>query len=819
MSRSEGLKSQLPTGDELPGVGTKSVFLDVARGDEAAARPELRRLDGEMSLPELGASSDRYRVLDVLGEGGMGKVYLAYDTDLKRRIALKVVTRLKERHVLRFIEEAQVMAQLDHPNIVPVFDAGMADGKPYYTMRVVRGRTLGDVIDGLAAGDAATRAEHSLARRMQVLVQIGQALGYAHEKGVVHRDLKPANVMLGPYGEVQVMDWGLSRVIDHEAIATEADASKTRVGQLMGTPAYMAPEQALGEEVDARADIYALGVILYELLTLGRPFSGDSRSVMDQHVETEPEPPRRRAPEREIPVELQETCLEALRKKREDRFQSVADLIARVQTWLEASADRERRRELADAKAREGENKLEEYHRLAAEVGLREAEEEEAAKNAKPWQSVEEKAELYAARAAVRRTRRALADGMADVVETLEQVLEYQEDHARARELLGDYYWDRFRKAELERDEDEQEFYRKRVARYHDGKYARELEGDGSLELTSDPPGAEVWLSEYLQEGPVLVERNERRIGSTALPQTVLAMGSYLVVLRKEGCRDTRYPVFIERNGKWAGGVRLRTDDEIGAGFCYVPAGPFVKGGDPGTNTPVPRTRETVGDFVIAKHPVTMAEYLVFLNEIVRSEGVEAAFARSPRTKPDDPRTSLLVDEGCGGLALSDAEVGDDEALVLLPDWPVMAVAHWDAEAYCAWYSRRQGREYRLPTEVEWEKAAGGVDGRWYPWGNERDPSLCNMRESQRERMTLVSIHEFPGDVSVYGVRGMGGNVSDWTSSFSHLGEGDASRIQYVHRGGCWPGAGDFCRVTHFTRLDPNMLGGYLGFRLARSLD
>jgi len=361
-------------------------------GREAAA---LVDQSSSVRPGELDWANDRYELQGELGTGGMGTVYLARDRLLDREVALKVLHRLSAEHTHRFFNEVRVHARLDHPNIVPVHNVGFHGRGPFYTMRVVRGRTLHSVLVSLADGDEEDVAEFSLARRIRIFVDVCQAVAYAHGRGIVHRDLKPANVMLGPYGEVQVLDWGLSRVTG-DSLEPDLDAAQTQAGQVVGTPAYMAPEQIRGEKIDGRADLYALGVILYELLTLTRPFSGDSKAVMQRHLNDQPEPPLRRAPQRSVPLELQKICLLALRKKAADRCQSVAEMTAIVQSWLEASADREKRQQLAEAKAEEGRRALLEYRRQHDEVEQLETAAKEARDRFEPWQPAEEKAEARA---------------------------------------------------------------------------------------------------------------------------------------------------------------------------------------------------------------------------------------------------------------------------------------------------------------------------------------------------------------------------------------------------------------------------------------
>jgi serine/threonine protein kinase len=245
---------------------------------------------GAPSMSPPAATLGRYEVLEELGHGGMGRVLRGRDPDLGRELALKV---LLDRHAgradlaRRFVEEARVGGQLQHPGLAPVYEVGrLGDDRPYFTMKLVRGRTLADLLAERAA------PVDDLPRFVQVFEQVCQALAYAHSRGVIHRDLKPSNVMVGAFGEVQVMDWGLAKVdAQPEAGAPEEagtavetargddPAAQRESGAVMGSPSYMAPEQARGEvgNLDARTDVFGLGAILCVILTGVPPFrrSGD----------------------------------------------------------------------------------------------------------------------------------------------------------------------------------------------------------------------------------------------------------------------------------------------------------------------------------------------------------------------------------------------------------------------------------------------------------------------------------------------------------------------------------------------------------------
>ncbi len=257
----------------------------------------------------------RYRIEKKLGQGGMGAVYLAHDTELDRPVALKVPHFTAEDGpdaCKRFRREAQAAATLDHPNLCPVFDVGEVGGVLYLTMAYIEGRPLADFLGG---GRQLPQRQGALLVR-----KLAAALQEAHQKGVVHRDLKPSNVMINQRNEPVVMDFGLAR----RAVA--GDVRLTKSGAIMGTPAYMAPEQVLGDSkaIGPACDVYALGVILYELLAGRLPFDGPVAAVLGQIMVVEPQPPRTHRPD--LAPALEAICLRAMAKKVDDRYASMAEL-------------------------------------------------------------------------------------------------------------------------------------------------------------------------------------------------------------------------------------------------------------------------------------------------------------------------------------------------------------------------------------------------------------------------------------------------------------------------------------------------------------
>ena len=316
-------------------------------------------------------TTERYTLIREVGEGGLGKVWLARDNDLSREVAIKEIKPGTEssQAARRLIREAQITGQLQHPNIVPVYEVNRG-GRPFYAMKLVKGETLSEAIQRHHAQRRAGQSDPlSLPRLLNAFVSICEALAYAHSRGVIHRDLKPQNIVLGEYGEVIVLDWGLAKVIgepDDEAapiaLSPDAQADRTRDGATLGTPAYMAPEQAAGrlDLIDARTDIYGLGAILFEILTDQPPFFGGEITELLNRI-IAGETPRARqvaAPDRDassrrpnhapsVPSALDAICAKAMAKRRSDRYSKATELARDVQLWLtESSEETARMRQL-----------------------------------------------------------------------------------------------------------------------------------------------------------------------------------------------------------------------------------------------------------------------------------------------------------------------------------------------------------------------------------------------------------------------------------------------------------------------------------------
>jgi serine/threonine-protein kinase len=308
---------------------------------------------------------ERYHIEKEIAHGAMGRVLLAQDLDINRPVAVKVMRagrNASPRARRRFVEEVQLAGQLAHPNIVPVHDVGVTDdGVGWYTMRYVEGSTLADVIHRLRAGDPLAHALYTPARRLQLFLNVLDAIGYAHARGIIHRDIKPSNILVGKYGEVFVTDWGVARRVGGQAITDPGLApaledpttggtsggTGTRDGSVIGTPHYMSPEQARGENasVDQRSDVYSLAAVLYEFLSLYHylhplPMNAKTEDVLlavQTHVSTlatrlgHPAQPLR------VPMDIARMLVIGLAKVPAKRFQSVAEFRTAIMNIMDGN--------------------------------------------------------------------------------------------------------------------------------------------------------------------------------------------------------------------------------------------------------------------------------------------------------------------------------------------------------------------------------------------------------------------------------------------------------------------------------------------------
>ena len=266
-----------------------------------------------------------YRIVEKIGAGGMGEVYLAQDTGLERQVALKILLAEvadDEDRVRRFVQEAKAASALNHPNILTVYEIGNFENLRFIATELIKGETLRDRLKGEPLTLQAT---------LGVALQIAAALNAAHEAGIVHRDIKPENIMIRDDGLVKVLDFGLAKLTEKKTAAVDSESEtraqvKTSPGLVMGTVAYMSPEQARGKVVDARSDLWSLGVVVYEMLTKRTPFAGETTNDSIAAILTKEPAPL----SENTPPELQRIIRKSLQKNADERYQTVKDFLLDV---------------------------------------------------------------------------------------------------------------------------------------------------------------------------------------------------------------------------------------------------------------------------------------------------------------------------------------------------------------------------------------------------------------------------------------------------------------------------------------------------------
>lgn len=631
----------------------------------------------------------RYKIEELLGQGGMSAVYKGTDPNLHRTVAIKLIhphLSNNPEFVRRFEQEAAAVAQLRHPNIIQVYDFAN-DGDVYYmVLEYVPGETLQEQLAQLMDAGEQLDAD-SIAR---IMASVSDAVAYAHDKGMIHRDLKPANVMIRPNGEPILMDFGVAKML--------GGAQHTATGAVIGTALYMAPEQVRGERPDERADIYSLGVMLFETVAGRRPFDGDSAiTIMMKHV-NEPVPDVRTL-RAETPEQFVAVIEKAMAKAPEDRFQTAAEMAAALRAMRETAAP--------------GSTVVE-------------AQPESTVVEVAPEATVVEPAAPATPEAAPPPTAaQEIASGAAPppepVVETPPEPVVKEPPPVAAEAPTPEAA----------------------ASPAEDGKSRRPLLIGGAIGigiLLCVVVGGFISVTQFLGGDATPIATQVAEAGEPAAIEATDVSAAPTAAAPTEAALPTETPTEAPTE------TPIPTEIPVPEGMALVPAGSFRMGS---TNGPVNEQPE---------HPVFVDAFYMDLYEITNGQFAECLNG--------------------GVCTRSGSPAGGD-------DHPVVNISWDQAQAYCSWAGKR------LPTEAEWEYAAGGPDDRVWPWGNEFDAAL-----SAASAPSTQPVGSYPDGVSPFGIFDMAGNVVEWvadvyvadffanSSPLNPLATGTAG--QRVYRGGSY---------------------------------
>jgi serine/threonine protein kinase len=804
------------------------------------------------------AGEERYSRGPELGRGGLGRVIAGEDSVLKRSVAIKEMLAGTDDPSLirRFMREGEIAGRLTHPNVVPVYDIGVREESgsknPYFVMTRIVGHDLRKIIQAVEMDENDSRHKFSRPRLLKVFQDVCLAMAYAHDHGIIHRDLKPSNIMVGKYGEVYVVDWGLAKVLaEKEDVAIRSleemrneelgiyperahrneglsgiiphseMPALTMEGEVLGTPAYMPPEQADGKisELDERSDIYSLGAILYEILTFRPPFGGKTaQEVLEKVISTHLTHPAVRASEvrrkikdeetvfpESVPKALEEIVLKAMSKKKDARYQNVMEIHEEVQSFIEGEKQREWNHIKAEELTVEGKKLADSVTALRDEVRKLRKEVKEKGKEVKHHWPIEKKADFWALQKKAKKTRNRIVETFGESVAKFHEALGFEKDHKGAKAGLADLYWEQYEIEEEKGDRTQMAYFENLVRQHNEGQYDARLKGDGTLSISTrhfpckcmvqgrmvkpdemdvmgyhpfsgraldghksadgmphlEPKeplklkmhgadcktealgGAHVRLFRYEEKNKIMVPafpegvechspslppdavlrkcfdsdspykpKEGLYLGKTPIEKFKIPIGSYLLIIHKDGFNPVRVPVHIERLGEQEINVALYRHEEIPTGFIQVPGGKFIYQGDKDSD---PKEIKDVQDFFIAKYPVTCREYLGFLNDITEKNPKEAA-KRVPRESeksgyywPKYRRSRKLVPGGYkekNGKYVIPTKQWLDSApeemkkqarrlshspIDWAEDWPVLGVSWEDMVAYTVWKTEKTG--------------------------------------------------------------------------------------------------------------------------------
>jgi eukaryotic-like serine/threonine-protein kinase len=730
----------------------------------------------------------------LLGIGGMGEVRKVFDPDLSCSLAMKIMhKRLLGDDIMtqRFHQEARIIASLQHPSIPPVHEIGMLeDGRPFFTMREIRGNSLANILRNKREGTE----DWNLRKLISIFQQVCSTIAFAHAQNIIHRDLKPANIMVGEFGEVLVVDWGLAKIIQSTTntlkssslIAVPPSNLMTMWGTVQGTPAYMSPEQAKGESLDERSDVYALGSILFEILSGRPPFVKDPKkkehasNILEKVINDEPPFTEVNSNTKNpVPTEMIDICKLSMIKDSTQRTTSAADLSKYLENWLDGIKQKEKAKEFV----RQAQDLRECTRSLVEKSNHAKQQAQNIQLSLNKDAKVQDKYHMWDKEDEALQLLREANLTQSQCEHLLQSALTCKPDYQDAHAILAEIYCERHRDAEQNHDILEEARFEELLTHHTQAlleqhpqrKYFVDyLAGQGRIQLELSE-NLDVVLEKYVAQNrryqPILVERCDKN----SLLDKTLPIGKYrLRFPRTDG--SIIYPIIIRRQETWTSPNPITipknsTDRKL----VYVPEGQCEVGHISGLHGAWMKQNIHVDSFWIQRYPVTHQEYLDFLNNLV-DQGKRTVASQCTPTNGD----IQIYGRVAGGHYFLCPDV---QGRMIDPNTPVTCIDWYSATQYAKWKSIQDGMRWRLPWGVEWEKAARGVDGRHLPWGDFMEPSWCATLESGCQ--TPQPIDSFPIDHSPYGVRGMAGNVCDWVLDSYNLSNPNLKITSLTNMNGC----------------------------------
>ena len=772
--------------------------------------------------------TDRFEIFDEIAHGAMGRIDAGWDRHLGRPVAIKTLKSERAKDVvrMRFLEEAQVTGQLQHPSIITVYELGKIKGDVVFVMRRVDGLSLKELIHKLRKGDQSLLDQYTLSHKLQLFYQLCQAVAYAHDKGVIHRDIKPSNIMIGGFGDVVLLDWGLCKIIGKEVRSSRSSTERwqTMHGQIIGTPAYMAPEQALGmvDQISPATDVYGLGALLYHFMTLSPPFSGKSkREVVRKVLHADLTLPRDRAPHAGITEDLEKICLKCLNRDSDQRYKDAGELAEAINSLISRSLepasspaevtlnthDNSSLKTLCEQKQADIAESL--FHLQSIQEDLASALDGVQQQNSNQSEQIaHERVEFY------QREIQSLISQICDQTSQLKlirsllgeeqeiaqaednhqaSVLEYFSIIERVSSMLSSLYEHAVLCGDLE-TQARLTYWLEIIDPQQREQLQREV---GALYIHIRPARADIQLWQCISDGAVLKKVRPKTLRSSPLLLERVPAGQYIISASHPDHQNRVesslrvYPSVTTRIS-----ITLYHPEAAPPHFKHIPSGTFTSGARRGHY--FSSTEIALPDFFISQYPVTCGEYLKFLQAIAQHDH-EEAHSRTPRRSGDQ---KALWNWETNGLVQYESQQGWSD------DMPVMGISLDDAHRYCQWIGKQDRKTYRLPTETEWEKAARGPDGRIFPWGDVWDARFSAGPEIW-DHYLPPEVGLMSTDQSVYGVSDLIGGVREWTTAV------EPYESQGVIRGGSYLTANDEGRplwqrsmlASHRCALD-------LGFRL-----